>query len=130
MIKNRIFIGNINKCIKFRKNVYGEFKGLGIIDQYGSMEIDSELFQKDVILVEVEEDKYVDFNYFVSYKNFKTIVECISTKTPLENVILNTFETNEGSLFVDPTSLKSFEQIQQVTHNVLLKNLKKQATIL
>lgn len=110
---SRVFVGDIRRCTGVRRTVYGELEGFGTIDKFGSIEIDSEIYKKDALLLEVTDDKYVDFSYFNCYEDLMRVIACVKLKEPLENVILSDFEIVEGMLFVDPTSLRSFDSVKR-----------------
>lgn len=132
-IKCKIFIGNIDRCTKIKRDIYGGLEGFGTVDSDGPIKIEKETYKKDAILLEVDEDKFVDYSYFTSFGHLKEVVECVSTNTPLDNVILKTSISHVGSLFIDPTSLKPINDIEtaydEISCKKFVKTRKKQTTI-
>jgi hypothetical protein len=106
-----MFIGDIKKCVEYHlksSNLSKENDNIG----FGYCR--SEVVKKHAILLKVAENKYIDFDYFTCCKDYKDIVKCVSSNTPLDDIILCTFATHREGLFVDTGSLKSVYEIEQV----------------
>lgn len=69
--EERIFIGDIRRCTGVRRNIVGKIEGFGTVDTFGSMEIDSDIYKNQALLVEVDDDKYVDINYFTCFDDLR-----------------------------------------------------------
>lgn len=119
--EERIFIGDIRRCTGVRRNIVGKIEGFGTVDTFGSMEIDSDIYKNQALLVEVDDDKYVDINYFTCFDDLRKVMECVANNVPFDDVILNDLETRVGKLFVDPTSLIS---LADTVHNFVYMNEK------
>ncbi|MGM9849270.1 MAG: hypothetical protein ACI31V_00050 [Bacilli bacterium] len=119
--EERIFIGDIGRCTGVRRNIVGKIEGFGTVDTFGSMEIDSDIYKNQALLVEVDDDKYVDINYFTCFDDLRKVMECVANNVPFDDVILNDLETRVGKLFVDPTSLIS---LADTVHNFVYMNEK------
>lgn len=119
--EERIFIGDIRRCTGVRRNIVGKIEEFGTVDTFGSMEIDSDIYKNQALLVEVDDDKYVDINYFTCFDDLRKVMECVANNVPFDDVILNDLETRVGKLFVDPTSLIS---LADTVHNFVYMNEK------
>ncbi len=124
-MNSKIFVGNIMRCIKYRRKTHFSLEGFGTVDNLGCIELESELYKEYAILLQVSDDSYVDFCSFKSFDDWRKVVKCVSSNIPLPEVILKTYETYEGCLYVDSDSLRCFDEIESIPGNVLDKNLVK-----
>jgi len=123
MTKSKLFVGNIKICTKYEVETVQVFDKNKFIRKVKYSDCKSEIFKEGAILFKVGKNKYIDFDYFTCCKDYLNIVTCINTKTPLDNIILNTFETHKGGLFVDSESLVQIEDYEDIPDIVSDKRL-------
>lgn len=123
MNNGKIFVGNIMRCVRYRKKTASLFGNFDTADKGNCIDIQSEIYKEYAILLQVSDGCYIDFNNLKTSESLRKIIECVSLNISLDGVILKTFETSEGCLYVDHESLRCFDEIESIPDKILDKRL-------
>ena len=91
-MNSKIFVGNIMRCVRYRRKPTFSLEGFGTVDKLGCVELESELYKEYAILLQVSDDCYVDFCSFKSFNDWRKVIKCVSSNIPLPEIILKTHE--------------------------------------
>lgn len=125
MKTEQIFIGNINKCVKYEERptcISGS-------DSFGHIVTDYELYKENVILIKIENGGYVDLERFNSILDHIKIKQAITEGGYiLGGLMMPTYAYCMDALFVDKKSLRPYyaNADEQQKKNISVHKLKKQ----
>ena len=126
-----INLGTIKKCTEYK--IHTTFSSTVSIngidcfkDSFGHIESDSEIYKENAVLIKVVDSGYVDLD---SLKRFRDTIKVKNSITRdggfyLDRLILGTSEYKEGCLFVDESTLKQYEPLDNKKTKTI-KQLKK-----
>jgi len=128
MKTNQIFRGDIKICTSYEtytsivSEAYIGDQCIGR-DCLGHIELDSEFYKRNAILLRIRRDKYVDLNRIASILDYiKIYLESRRKGFYLEDLAISTRPWSKGSLFVDEKSLKPyFDNMKQVSDISILR---------
>jgi hypothetical protein len=124
MKPENLFIGNLNKCVKYNEILDFEC-GDSVL---GHREIENELYERDVVLLKTKNGNYVDvreLNLFLQISLF--LMPNGSVHYPMDypyNAMLTTYPWRNGQLFVDKDSLVPYYSKDNDLKNVSIHKLK------
>lgn len=132
MKTGQIFIGDIRKCTKYEAhNIFSSsfFIGDECIgsDAFGYIDLESEIYKENAILIKIENGGYVDLERFNSILDYIRIYKDIRKDGyMLGGLMMPTSANNINSLFVDEESLKPYYTTKKIPKNISLRKLKKE----
>jgi len=131
MKTDQIFIGNINKCTKYK--IHNNFSSETFIgdqciccDSFGYIEVENEVYKENAILIKLKNGGYVDLENLNSIFDHLKIAGTIKKEGfYLGGIIMSNYAHCNGSIFVDTKSLVPYRTKNKTYSNISVRQLKK-----
>jgi len=114
----KIFVGTIRKCTKIDEDT------LTNAEEDEKVNSKSIIYKRNAILLEVSKKLYVDYDFFETLDDLRKVIHCVNNNISLDGVILGTFGTYVGCLFVDQRSLKNLDNLENILDVRIINNIK------
>lgn len=126
-----IYFGTIKKCTEYEMHTTFSSKmsinGIDCFeDSFGMIESDSEIYKENAVLIKVVESGYVDLDTLKGFRDTIKVKNSITRNGGfyLDRLILGNSEHKEGCLFVDESTLRQYEPLDN-KKTTTVKQLKK-----